>query len=195
MLDKDNIKEHFKNVLAQKKAQSINKFAIEQSLLTIREEHAAEMGFRKDGELEINKVPKAILVAAINIHEGITEKDTTTEKFEMFEEYKENLLDGKFNKEEIQRYVDNVELKKEVSSTLKLAKDEAKDNIDEDYLSAFYQLVDIEAKRAEAELKEEFDKENGIEPKEEKAPPNAANYDSLKELAQMLGIKIPGGIP
>ena len=188
MVDKATAKKIYEKALGAKKASLAIAQNLEQNILTLREEFAKQEGEMKDGVPDVSKIKKGLFVQALNFVNKLAQKDAMVEKFDEYEFYRDKLKEGNINKDETRRYINNVALKKETTTTEKDVYDEAKEKLGEEYLGALKELVKMQVSDFQLKLKSDFNKDNGID--KDTVQKTGVDLTTVKELAKILDIKL-----
>jgi len=189
-MDNKDLKIIFNTAIKAAKARILAKYSIEQNIQTLREDFAGYHGLRKEGELEISKVKKGLFKLAMNLVNKVVAKDSMDEKYALFDEYKKWFSGSTVNKDEVIRYVSNIEMLSEVSSQEKDVYDNAKiQGLDELRVEGLKELVKIVSTGMEEVIKKDFEDENGIIRRENESKKGVPS-NIVQELADALDIKI-----
>lgn len=195
MSDFEKVKEYFEKLLNISKDDVATEFKIKQDKHEIREEYALAHGYRtKKGDLDIKKVNITLIMLAIALEYNITDKDTFSEKVELFDEYQTALKnkDDAFNYDKIDNLIEHLNEKTGLKADKNEILGDMRDDIEEDDCYALQELVSMVIKNEKIEMTEEFNKENGIESKAQQSE-RIVPFDKVKELADKLGINLKKG--
>lgn len=164
----------------------------------IKEDICSEKGFRveKDGSLDLKRVPSKVLLAAINKHYELDEKNKFETEYDLYEEILDGIKSEKFQVSYMNSYAEKMRLKKEAGTESNESKKYLQEKVEScDIEEEESNLMQIAAKLFIENFKkkegEKLNKDLGKEPTKPKDLSSQESIDvaALETLIKELGLE------